>query len=189
MQFVRPLVSVLALCLMGGSLAACGSDSTSSDAKIKLTIGLFGDFGFKPLYEEYRKTHPNITIEERVTEYAAHHTNLAQHLATNSGAADIEAVEVGYISQFAAQPQKFYNLLNYGVGSLARPYLPWKWKQGLSRDAKTLVGLGTDVGGMAMCYRTDKFAAAGLPVRREAVSALWPTWEQYIETGKTSPRR
>ena len=34
-----------------------------------------------------------------------------------------------------------------------------------------------------MCIR-DRFKAAGLPTDREAVSALWPTWQDYIETGK-----
>jgi cellobiose transport system substrate-binding protein len=179
---LQSLVSALALCVLGAA-TACGS-SGGGEERIKLTVALFGDFGYTPLYEEYKRTHPNIDIEERVAEYAAHHTNLAQHLATNAGAADIEAVEVGYIAQFASQPAKFHNLLDHGAGSLEGDYLPWKWKQGLSKDGSTLIGLGTDVGGMAMCYRTDKFQAAGLPTDRDAVSALWPTWDQYIEVGK-----
>jgi cellobiose transport system substrate-binding protein len=36
-----------------------------------------------------------------------------------------------------------------------------------------------------MCYRTDLFAQAGLPTDRQAVSALWPTWDAYINAGKT----
>lgn len=183
-RLVRGLAAILALTVGGAGLAACGSDSEPGDETIKLTINLFGDFGYQPLYEKYKELHPNVEIEERVAEYAAHHTNLAQHLATNSGAADIEAVEVGYIAQFAAQPEKFYNLLDYGAGSLESEYLPWKWQQGLSKDGTSLIGLGTDVGGMAMCYRTDKFAEAGLPTGRDEVSALWPTWDDYIEVGQ-----
>jgi cellobiose transport system substrate-binding protein len=182
-RLTRGLAAVLVLSVGGTGIAACGSDDPG-DETITLTINLFGDFGYQPLYEKYQELHPNVTIEERVAEFAAHHTNLAQHLATNSGAADIEAVEVGYISQFAAQPQKFYNLLDYGAGALEDDYLPWKWKQGLSKDGSALIGLGTDVGGMAMCYRTDKFAQAGLPTDRDDVSALWPTWEDYITVGQ-----
>jgi cellobiose transport system substrate-binding protein len=37
---------------------------------------------------------------------------------------------------------------------------------------------------MAMCYRTDLFAKAGLPVERDAVSKLWPTWEEYVKQGE-----
>ncbi|WP_255529976.1 extracellular solute-binding protein [Planomonospora sp. ID67723] len=46
------------------------------------------------------------------------------------------------------------------------------------------MGLGADVGGLAMCYRPDLFEKAGLPTGREEVSALWPTWDRYVETGK-----
>ena len=35
-----------------------------------------------------------------------------------------------------------------------------------------------------MCYRRDLFQAAGLPTDRDAVSALWPTWDEFIDTGK-----
>ena len=47
-----------------------------------------------------------------------------------------------------------------------------------------MVGLGTDVGSLAICYRKDLFAKAGLPTNRVAVSKLWPTWQAYINTGK-----
>jgi cellobiose transport system substrate-binding protein len=35
-----------------------------------------------------------------------------------------------------------------------------------------------------MCYRTDLFKKAGLPTERDQVSALWSTWDQFIEVGK-----
>ncbi|ADG87566.1 ABC transporter substrate-binding protein [Thermobispora bispora] len=168
--------------------AACGGDGSTQTGsggqeKIKLTVGLFGDFGFEPLYEEFKKTHPNIEIEERQASFADHHTNLAAHLATGAGAADVEAIEVGYISQFTAQPDKFHDLREYGLDKRQGEYLPWKWQQGVAPNG-ALIGLGTDVGGLAMCYRTDLFEKAGLPTDRDEVSALWPTWEDFIETGK-----
>jgi cellobiose transport system substrate-binding protein len=163
--------------------AACGADDDPGDGEITLTIGLFGDFGFGPLYEEYEEMNAGITIEERIAEFADHHTNLTQRLATGSGAADIEAIEVGFISQFTAVPDRFHNLLDHGAGALESRWLDWKWQQALSQDQGALIGLGTDVGGMAMCYRTDLFGAAGLPTDRDEVSQLWPTWEEYVATG------
>ncbi|WP_219463394.1 ABC transporter substrate-binding protein [Nonomuraea rhizosphaerae] len=166
----------------GGDTAATGAAQPAE--KVKLTVGLFGDFGFKPLYEEYKKTHPNIEIVENVTQFNDHHNNLVKRLATNAGAGDVEAVEVGYISTFTAQPAKFTDLKQYGLDKRQSDYLDWKWQQGLSKDGQQVLGLGTDVGGLAMCYRKDLFKKAGLPTDRTEVGALWPAWEQYIETGK-----
>jgi cellobiose transport system substrate-binding protein len=45
------------------------------------------------------------------------------------------------------------------------------------------MGLGADIGGLAMCYRTDLFAQAGLPTNRDQVAALWPDWKSYLATG------
>ena len=187
-QLAVPLLtaSLLALasaCGGGGANNTAGTSAAPGE-KIKLTVGLFGDFGFKPLYAEYKKTHPNIEITENVTQFNDHHTNLIKRLATNAGASDVEAVEVGYISTFTAQPGKFVDLKQYGLDKRQSDYLDWKWQQGLSKDGQQVLGLGTDVGGLAMCYRKDLFKKAGLPTDRTEVGGLWPTWEQYIETGK-----
>ncbi|MEV4457933.1 extracellular solute-binding protein [Microbispora sp. NPDC049633] len=184
-RFVAPMLaaSLLTLTACGGGGSGTGTGGGQSTEKVKLSVGLFGDFGFKPLYEEFKKTHPNVEIEERQAAFADHHTNLAAHLATGAGAADVEAIEVGYISQFTSQPDRFTDLKQYGLDKRQGEYLDWKWQQGLAPGG-ALLGLGTDVGGLAMCYRTDLFEKAGLPSKRDEVSALWPTWEQYIETGR-----
>ncbi|MEU4513818.1 extracellular solute-binding protein [Nonomuraea wenchangensis] len=187
---IRLAVPLLAAALLSAACGGGGGGNAAAPAsaqpgeKIKLTIGLFGDFGFKPLYEEYKKTHPNIEIVENVTQFNDHHNNLVKRLATNAGAGDVEAVEVGYISTFTAQPNKFVDLKQFGLDKRQSDYLDWKWQQGLSKDGGQVLGLGTDVGGLAMCYRKDLFKKAGLPTDRTEVAALWPTWEQYIETGK-----
>jgi cellobiose transport system substrate-binding protein len=38
---------------------------------------------------------------------------------------------------------------------------------------------------MAVAYRTDLFQAAGLPTNRDEVSKLWPTWDAFVDAGKT----
>ena len=151
--------------------------------KIKLAINDFGVFGYKPLYAEYQQSHPNIEIVESVNEYNSHHTNLINHLAAGSGAADIEAVDEGFMAQLKSRPEQYANLLDYGAGEREKDYPAFKWQASLSADGKKQIGLGTDVGGLAMCYRTDVFAKAKLPTDPAAVSALWPTWEKYVETG------
>jgi cellobiose transport system substrate-binding protein len=174
---------LLAAALVLGTAACGGSDDPAKPGgKVKLTIATFGEFGYKDLYKEYMAANPNVEIVERITKAEDHHKNLAAHLATNTGAADIEAIEEGWAGQFTANPGKFYNWMDYGGGDIKSQWPAWKWQQGSSAKGE-VVGLGTDVGGMAMCYRRDLFEKAGLPTDREAVSALWPTWEKYIETG------
>jgi cellobiose transport system substrate-binding protein len=151
--------------------------------KIKLTINNFGVFGYKPLYEEYQQSHPNIEIVESVSDYNGHHSALINHLASGGGAADIEAVDEGFMAQLTARPEQFANLLELGAAELEKNYPAFKWKASLSADGKRQIGLGTDVGGLAMCYRTDLFAKAKMPTDPAEVSALWPTWDKYVETG------
>lgn len=185
-------VAIAAVAVLAAS-SACSKDdnggSGDSKEKIELTVDVFGDqgFGYEALYQKYMKDHPNITIKERgkgtgLNDYT---TRLTQWIAAGNGAGDIVALEEGTIVQFKAQAGNFVNLNDYGAGSLESSFLPWKWKQGQTVDGKQLIGLGTDVGSMAICYRTDLFAKAGLPTDREQVGKLWPTWDKFIETGKT----
>ncbi len=182
-RLLAPLVAAALLT----SVAACGSDSGdgggASGGKVKLTIATFGEFGYDDLYKEYMAANPNIEITARVTKAEDHHKNLVAHLATNTGAADVEAIEEGWANQFTASPAKFVDFMEYGGAEIKSQWPDWKWERGASADGK-VIGVGTDVGGMAMCYRRDLFEKAGLPGERDAVSALWPTWEKYIETGK-----
>jgi cellobiose transport system substrate-binding protein len=172
---------VAAACSSGGG--GGGTSATNPNEKVRLTIGTFGDFGYKPLYQQYMKEHPNVTIVEHVAEYNAHHETLQTRLAAGTGADDIVAIDEGFIVQFKSQPDKFANLLDLGAGNIKDRWLGWKWAQSMP-DEKTQIGLGTDVGGLAMCYRKDLFQKAGLPTDRQQVSALWPDWNSYINVGK-----
>ncbi len=171
--------------LVAAPLAACSANGGgSAGGKIRLTVGDYGNFGIKQLFAEYERTHPNVEIVERVSEYNAHHQRVATQIAAGSGANDIEAVEEGFIVQFRSQPDKFVNLLDHGAAKLAGRHLEWKWKQSMSADGKVQIGLGTDVGGLGMCYRRDLFSKAGLPTDRDEVSKLWPDWGAYFDVGE-----
>ena len=95
-------------------------------------------------------------------------------------------LEEGMLLQYLKDNKGFANLLDLGAASLEKDYLPFKWKNAFTADGKKLVGLGTDVGGLAMCYRTDLFAKAGLPTDRDEVGKLWPTWDDYIAPARSS---
>ncbi len=167
-------------------LAGCSGNSGSSASgdQVTLKINFWGDFGLNDLKAKYEAEHRNVKIILNSGEYNAQHEDLQKKLIAGSGAPDIAAVDEGFVVQFRGQADKFLNLLDKGADQYESRYLPWKWKQTLSPDGRTQIGLGTDVGGLAMCYRTDLFKAAGLPTERDAVSALWPSWDQFIATGE-----
>lgn len=188
--FTRRRLAAVALiattALLGTAACGGGDDKPAADGPITLTVDVFGQFGYDDLYKEYMASHPNVKIVERGTgsnldEYSP---KLTQWLAAGKGAGDIVAIEEGLLVEYKANPQNFVNLLDHGAADLKGNFLDWKWNQGLTADGKQLIGLGTDVGGMAMCYRKDLFAKAGLPTDRDAVSKLWPTWQDYIKVGE-----
>jgi cellobiose transport system substrate-binding protein len=174
--------AVITLGLCATAVVASTASGSSQD-KITLRVGLFGDFGYHDLYKKYEASHPNIDIKEDVQSYPDHHSNLAKHLAVGSGADDIESIEVGFIANFKSQPSNFVNMNKLGVKKLKNQWLDWKWRQSVAPNGAQ-IGLGTDVGSLAICYRRDLFKKAGLPTSRAAVSKLWPTWQQYVATGK-----
>jgi cellobiose transport system substrate-binding protein len=189
----RSITTVIAL-VVSGVLVACSSSGGSSGGTnnsatalttkpITLRVDLFGDFGYHDLYKQFHTLHPNITIKEDVEQYADHHNNLAKHVAAGSGADDVVAIEVGYIAQFKAQPQNFVDLTKYGADKLESQWLPWKWEQSKAPNGAQ-IGLGTDVGSLAICYRRDLFEQAGLPSDRDEVSALWPDWASFVQVGE-----
>jgi cellobiose transport system substrate-binding protein len=167
---------------------SAGTAVGKSHDNITLTVDVFGDFGFKDLYQQYMQSHPGITIKEDTEDYAPHHTALAQHLATGAGADDIEAIEVGFIAQFAAQPQNFVDLRQYGAAALKSRYLPWKYSQAVARGG-SVIGLGTDVGSLGICYRSDLFKKAGLPTDPATLSNMWKTWPQFLAVGQKFQKR
>jgi len=191
-RFAKRGVALIAAGLAGTlAIAGCSGESLegggdkAADGQVTLKVNFWGDMGLDKLKATYEKDHPNIKIVLNTGEYNAQHEDLQKKLVAGSGAPDISAVDEGFIVQFRGQADKFVNLLDKGAASYESKYLPWKWQQSMSTDGKAQIGLGTDVGGLAMCYRSDLFKAAGLPTDRDAVSKLWPTWDAFIETGKT----
>ncbi|MFI5937179.1 extracellular solute-binding protein [Actinoplanes sp. NPDC051494] len=179
----RFLAAFAGLALLSGS-AACGTGDGTADDRITLTVDDFGSFGYKQLLDEYEAAHPELRVVERVTEFKQHHQDLAARLDAGTGAGDVVAVEEGYVVEFRNRSADFVNLLDLGAGALESTWLPWKWDATLSADGTGQMGLGTDVGGLAMCYRPDLFTAAGLPAARESVAAMWPSWPDYIAAGR-----
>lgn len=182
------LATVTAVALSAALLAGCASDAGGGEGeKVTLSIGVFGVFGYQQagLYEEYEKQNPHVTIKENSTERVEdYYPALLNRLSAGSGLADIQAVEVSNVNELAAiQSNKFVDMSKVD-GVSADDYLPWKWDQAKADNGR-VIGLGTDIGPMGVCYRKDLFAEAGLPTERSEVGELWAgDWEKYVDTGE-----
>ncbi|NUT91887.1 MAG: extracellular solute-binding protein [Saccharothrix sp.] len=180
---VGRVAATIATAVAATAVVACGGGGDAGDGQVKLSIGVFSDFGYDNLIKEYQGRHPGIEIEQRKVKMEQHHTQLATQLAGGRGAADIVAIEEGNVALFRQSKDKFVNLADYGAKDLKSQWAAWKWNQGTTDDGNFVLGLGTDMGSLALCYRRDLFQAAGLPVEREAVGKLWPTWQEFLATG------
>ncbi|MFE5620114.1 ABC transporter substrate-binding protein [Streptomyces sp. NPDC056463] len=185
-------VRIGAVVLTGALLAACGSggsdgSSDSAGGKVTITVDLFGSFGYKEagLYAAYEKLHPDVTIKQSDTEDEQDYwKSLQTRLAGGGGLADVQGIEVGRIASVTQQQSdKFEDLTKYGADALKGEFAEAKWSAATTKDGKVL-GLGTDVGPEAMCYRTDLFKQAGLPTDRAELAQKWSTWDGYLELGR-----
>lgn len=192
----RQVVVLAAVASLGaGLLAGCaddggdssGTSSGDSEGKTTITMGLFGTQGFKEagLYKEYEKLNPDIKIAETVVERNEnYYPALVNHLTTNSGLQDVQAIEVGNINEVVTTQADKLMDLSKAEGVDKSNWLDWKWQQGTTEDGQT-VGLGTDVGPMAICYRKDLFEQAGLPADREELAKLWAgDWQKLVDVGE-----
>ncbi|GAQ56703.1 extracellular solute-binding protein [Streptomyces acidiscabies] len=197
----RRVVVLAAVASLGaGLLAGCADDgdkasddpSASSGGgggkgQTTITLGLFGTMGFKQagLYTEYEKLHPDIKIAENVVERNEnYYPALLNHLTTNAGLMDVQAIEVGNIAEIVATQADKFEDIGKAEGVVKSNWLDWKWSQGTTKDGKT-IALGTDVGPMGICYRKDMFQAAGLPTDRDKVSQLWAgDWKKVVSVGE-----
>ncbi|WP_418961065.1 ABC transporter substrate-binding protein [Streptomyces tritici] len=194
----RAIAALAALTAGAVLLTGCGGDdgTAGADGKITLRIGTFGSFGYDDktgakLYAEYEKLHPNIKIvESNVADGQKYWDTLKLRLSRNSGLADIQALEVGYIAEATgpAMAAKWADLGKTGGADLDA-FLDWKVKQATTADGK-VIGLGTDIGPMAICYNKELFGKAGLPTDRTEVAKLWAgDWAKFVETGRTYAKK
>jgi cellobiose transport system substrate-binding protein len=154
-----------------------------ADATV-ITMAVWGGFGLDELIAEYEAENPGVVIMLETGDYNPMHSTLQNDLVAGNGAPTIAAIGEDYISKFAAQPEQFVDLGPLGGADYKEAYLPWKWAEATGAGGE-IIGLGADVAGLAMCYRTDLFAAAGLPTDRLALAGeMNDSWAGFIALGK-----
>ncbi|MFF9319155.1 ABC transporter substrate-binding protein [Streptomyces sp. NPDC014735] len=173
-------------------LTGCGSGSDSSGSKgpdengnVTLIVSDYGQFGYKEagLFEKYHELHPNITVKEDVTtDEKVYYPKLLQQLNAGSGLADVQGIEVGRIKEIVdTQADAFVDL---GDAIDVGDWVSWKEKQATTPDG-AVIGAGTDIGPMSLCYNTELFGKAGLPTDRAKVAErVAGGWKDYLQLGE-----
>ena len=175
--------AAFALIATGCSSAGTGTAAPVSTKPITLTLATFNNFGYNDaLLAEYHKLHPNITVvQNKAATSDAAQTNLFTKLAAGSGLGDIEAVDGDWMPKVKQYATKFVDLAS--ADNRGR-YSAWKTAGGTASGKQ--IGLGTDIGPEAICYRSDLFAKAGLPTDPAAVAKLLTgDWNTYYSVGAT----
>jgi cellobiose transport system substrate-binding protein len=164
--------------------SGCSADTSSGgDGDITLTVATFNDFGYTDdLFATYEKEHPGITIKHNKAATSDDaRANYFTKLGAGSGLADIEAVEIDWFAELLQYSDKLTDLSSDDVKGR---WLDWKEKAATDSDGR-LIAYGTDIGPEAICYRSDLFAAAGLPTdRAEVETLLTGDWDKYFSVGK-----
>lgn len=163
------------------SAEASSEAPADSGEKITLTVATFNDFGYTDdLLAGFTAAHPNITVvhNKAATSNDAR-ANYFQKLG-KKGLADVEAIEIDWLPEV----MQYSDLLAEVPTDLKSRWLDWKVQDATDKDGR-LIGYGTDVGPEAICYRSDLFAAAGLPTDRADVAKLLDgDWANYFSVGQ-----
>jgi cellobiose transport system substrate-binding protein len=165
----------IALIASGCSTGGGGDDG----GPVTLTLATFNDFGYTDelLAEFTEETGIKVVHNKAATSNDAR-ANYFQKLG-NTGLADVEAVEIDWFTE----AMQYSDLLAPVPDDLKGRWLDWK--EAAATDANgNLIAYGTDIGPQGICYRSDLFAAAGLPTDRADVAELFDgDWDNFFQIG------
>ncbi|WP_433397984.1 ABC transporter substrate-binding protein [Streptomyces sp. CA-146814] len=179
-------LTVTALLLTGcGGSSDSGSKGADADGNITLTVADFGQFGYKEagLFEKYHELNPKITVKEDTTaEEKNYYPKLLQQLNSGSGLADVHGIEVGRIKEIVDTKADSFADLSKVID--VDQWVSWKAKQATAPSG-AVIGAGTDIGPMSLCYNRELFEKAGLPTdRAEVAKRTAGGWEDFLALGE-----
>lgn len=156
--------------------------TTDDTTPITLTLATFNNFGYTDdMLAGYTKLHPNVTIKQVVAKTSDDaQTNLFTKLAAGSGLSDVEAVDGDWMPKVKQYPDLFVDL---AADDNKGRFNDFKTAGGTVNGKE--IGLGTDTGPEAICYRADLLKAAGLGSTPDEVAAnLQGDWNAYYAAGE-----
>ncbi len=187
----RTSTVLLAVALSGSLLAACGGGgddeaSAADGGAVNLDVSLFGAMGFEEagLLDAYEKENPGVTISYESTQEEADYWTALQTRLRSGDVPDVVGLEVARIADVTTnQADQYVDWATTDHADQAQQYVDWKREAATTEDGR-IVGMGTDIGPMALCYRSDLLEQAGLPTDREELASRMSSWDDYVALGE-----
>lgn len=160
---------------------ALSSTLSLAFAQTQISIGLFEPLNehVEKVLPRFQELHPDIEVEVRTLGFVDHHNALVTALATGSGAADVVAVEIGYIARFVAEGGLVdLSEAPFTADQYENLFVDYAWQQARTPDDRQ-VAMPTDIAPGVMYYRRDHLEAAGANV-----DEVIGSWDSYLEYGR-----
>jgi cellobiose transport system substrate-binding protein len=196
---VATLAGALASCSGAGSATPAGSAGQRPSAQgpvVTLRVAVYGSPGYRQagLFAAYQRLHPGIRIVEDVTgQETGYWQALRRHLATGRGLDDLVAIPLARMGlavhryRSSLVPVSTLGGVGGGVNTFEDQWLPWIWRP--AYHAGQAYAIGAETGPLALCYRPQLLAEAGLPSSPARLARDWSTWQGYLASGLEFKRR
>jgi cellobiose transport system substrate-binding protein len=206
MHISRWIAALAAMAAVAATLAGCSGPGPASPPGsagqgaggpvVTLRVAVYGSPGYRQagLLTTYERLHPGIRIVEDVTgPEEGYWQALRQHLATGRGLDDLVAIPLARIGEAVHRyrsslvPLSTLGGVADGVNTFEYQWLPWIWRP--AYHVGQAYAIGAETGPLALCYRPQLLAEAGLPSSPARLAWDWSTWQGFLAFGREFKQR
>lgn len=180
-------MAALAACAPGGSETPGETTTTSTvtaDGAVHLTLMAVSDPGLTPLLDRYQVEHPGVTVS--LTFESPGSTHVLDEVEAGRDLADVVLLD-GRLGALMSVPGFFVDLGDHGARDRRGDFLDWTWAAATDTDGR-VVGYGLTAQPMALCFRRDLLAEAGIAADRDELAAVLGAdgggWDVFFDVGR-----
>lgn len=183
-KLALPIAAVGALALLiSGCSGGGGGGGTDGDPNAEFEFWSFTGINQQQSVDRYLEKNPDAKVKlSEVGSTTETATALTAALA-GGRVPDLVMIQNDDLPKFVENPGNFVDLRTLGGDDVGDDYLDWVIDAATGEDG-SIIGIPTDVGGLAFAYRADLFEAAGLPTDPTEVAKMWSSWDDFLAMGK-----
>lgn len=184
----RSFLQGAAVALGSTALSACTGWSTQGVVQPgpgQVVINAwFWDDSLQTAIDAFHQKQDHIRVNFTKTGYDYVHNQLLTSLVAGTGAPDVSAIEIGFVSSFVGRGGLLDLSTRFGADQFKNDIVAYKWIQGSTTDGR-LYCMPWDIGPTGFWYRADIFESAGLETDPTKLQAQIKTWEDWFKLGET----